>query len=107
MGCTAGDIICVLDSSVHSFPLSQTRLLANIQSAFMEVYSHLLVPVAQLRTSSHPLRIEMGRYNLFMEHTCWFCNNGAIEDKNVNFCLIANCTQTSRSKRISYSTAIH
>ena len=86
MGCTAGDIICVLDSSVHSFPLSQTRLLANIQSAFMEVYSHLLVPVAQLRTSSHPLRIETGRYNLLMalpveEHTCWFCNNGAVENK--------------------------
>ena len=51
-----------------------------------ELSSYMTVPVARLRTSAHPLRIETGRYNLPAaipadERFCWFCQNGSVEDE--------------------------
>ena len=56
----------------------------------MEIYldlpPHLRVPVAKLRTSSHSLRIEKGRYHLPAalppdKRSCWFCDDDSIEDE--------------------------
>ena len=53
---------------------------------YLHLAPHLRVPTARLRTSTHILRIETGRYNLpeavpVEDRTCWFCNNGLIEDE--------------------------
>ena len=53
---------------------------------YLELSPHLRVPAARLRTSSHPLRIETGRYYLpnalpVEERTCWFCEDGSVEDE--------------------------
>ena len=47
---------------------------------------HMRIPVARLRASTHPLRIETGRYNLPMpipaeECYCWFCQYSLVEDE--------------------------
>ena len=60
---------------------------------YLELPSYLRVPVARLRTSSHSLRIETGRYRLPQpipaeERFCWFCSNGSIEDE---FHFLFNC----------------
>ena len=53
---------------------------------YLDLPPHLRVPVAKLRTSSHSLRIETGRYNLPGvlppdEWTCWFCDDDSVEDE--------------------------
>ena len=46
---------------------------------------HLRIPVANLRTSSHLMRIETGRYNLPValppdKRSCWFCDDDSMEE---------------------------
>ena len=53
---------------------------------YLDLPQHLRVLVAKLRTTSHSLRIETGRYNLLValppdERTCWFCDDDSIEDE--------------------------
>ena len=53
---------------------------------YLDLPQHLRVLVAKLRTTSHSLRIETGRYNLPAalppdERTCWFCDDDSIEDE--------------------------
>ena len=53
---------------------------------YLELSAHLRVPAARLSTSSHPLRIETGRYYLpntlhVEKRTCWFCEDGSVEDE--------------------------
>ena len=52
----------------------------------LELPPHMRVPIVRLRTSTHPLRIEIGRYNLptpipAEERYCWFCQNNLVEDE--------------------------
>ena len=54
--------------------------------SYLDLPPHMRVPVARLRTSTHPLRIEIGRYNLptpipAEERYCWFCQNSLVEDE--------------------------
>ena len=74
----------------------------------MELPPYMRVLVARLRTSTHPLRIETGRYNLPLpipaeERYCWFCQNGSVEDK---FHFLFDCnlysTLEEKSALISY-----
>ena len=56
------------------------------RESYLELPSYMRVPVARLRTSAHPLRIEIGRYNLPAgipadERFCWFFQNGSVEDE--------------------------
>ena len=56
------------------------------RESYLELLPYIKVPVARLRTSTHPLRIKTGRYNLPVpipaeEHYCWFCQNGSVEDE--------------------------
>ena len=60
------------------------------------------VPVARLRTSTHTLRIETGRYNLPMpipaeERYCWFCQNSLVEDE-CHFLFECNLYDTLQEK---------
>ena len=53
---------------------------------YLDLPPHLRVPVAKLRTSSHSLRIETGRYDLPAalppdKQYCWFCDDDSIEDE--------------------------
>ena len=62
------------------------------------------VPVARLRTSTHPLRIETGRYNLPMpipaeERYCWFCQNSLVEDE-CHFLFECNLYNTLQEKSV-------
>ena len=54
--------------------------------SYLELPQHMRVSVARLRTNTHPLRIEIGRYNLptpipAEERYCWFCQNSLVEDE--------------------------
>jgi len=56
------------------------------RESYLELPPYMRVPVARLRTSTHSLRIETGRYNLPVpipaeERYCWFCQNGSVEDE--------------------------
>ena len=53
--------------------------------SYLELPPYMRVPVARLRMSTHPLRIETSRYNLPMpipaeECYCWFCQSSLVED---------------------------
>ena len=51
--------------------------------SYLELPPHLRIPITRLRTSSHTLRIETGRYHLPSptpadERFCWFCSQNSI-----------------------------
>ena len=53
---------------------------------YLDLPAYLRVPMARLRSSSHSLRIETGRYCLPSpcpadERFCWFCEDGSVEDE--------------------------
>ena len=72
------------------------------RESYLELPPYLRVPVARLRTSAHPLRIKTGRYNLPVpiqpeDCYCWFCQNGAVEDK-LHFLFDCNLYSTLQEK---------
>jgi len=78
------------------------------RGSYLELPPYMRVPVARLRTSTHPLRIETGQYNLPVpipaeERYCWFCQNGSVEDE-FHFLLDCNLYSTleEKSTLISY-----
>ena len=70
---------------------------------YFELSPHISVPAAQLRTNLEPLRIETERYYLpnalpVEGRTCWFCEDGSVEDE---FHFLINCklyTETTERK---------
>ena len=69
--------------------------------AYLNLPPYLRVPIAKLRTSAHPLRIETGRYALptplpVKERTCWYCTN-LVEDE-VHFLITCELYQNSNER---------
>ena len=70
--------------------------------SYLELPPYMRVPVARLRTSTHPLRIETGRYNLPIpipaeERYCWFFQNSLVEDE-CHFLFECNLYDTLQEK---------
>ena len=71
------------------------------REAYLNLPPYLRVPIAKLRTSAHPLRIETGRYALptplpVKETTCWYCTN-LVEDE-VHFLITCELYQNSNER---------
>ena len=71
------------------------------REAYLNLPPYLRVPIAKLRTSAHPLRIETGRYALptplpVKERTCWYCTN-LVEDE-VHFLITCELYQNSNER---------
>lgn len=77
------------------------------REAYLTLPPFLRVPLTRLRTSTHPLRIETGRYNLpaplsVEERVCWFCTDQQTVEDELHFLFDCGLYTQERQEFIEY-----